>query len=511
MSRFFNTKRNFLISTHNTITMAMTTASSAIHTQIWIFPKLKGSENYHPWAKKMRSALNFSGYWDIVEKGRGTYPEDTYNQTPAQRAIFDGLVNAWNEKNNQAAELIYSMCEEKPGEGVEDEPTAGERWKILEKNYMSSGWTLKFARFEELWAIHLGTSNNSVEAYVSNMLSKSKELKKMGEPVSNDMLVALLLNNLDGRYNDLRHRLQVQEGQKAPEFDTVSVLLREEERLHKKQTKEQALSANWKKFNKDQEEKKKGSSNNNKTNDSGNKDASKASSNPKSNNYKGEGKPPECPLCPPRPDGTKKLHWPLFCWTLHKDKIPPWHKDSKSKANKASETPARPADFVDSHGTHISALAFHTHLDKEEVSYEDFWGLPETPEEKVEKSLNLYGQNDVSLPDSPLLPAVDEFPHESSMTFRGYAANVGEGHSSRDLDWLIDSGCTNHMFFDEEQFNNYRVQNSGVLIANGTTVAVIGRETIEMEWLLPNGSSSLIRLDDVLHVPDITCGLFSIS
>ena len=32
-----------------------------------------------------------------------------------------------------------------------------------------------------------------------------------------------------------------------------------------------------------------------------------------------------------------------------------------------------------------------------------------------------------------------------------------------------------------------------------------------MEWLLPDGSTNNMLLEDVLHVPGLTCGLFSIS
>ena len=56
------------------------------------------------------------------------------------------------------------------------------------------------------------------------------------------------------------------------------------------------------------------------------------------------------------------------------------------------------------------------------------------------------------------------------------------------------------MFFNKEHFDDYRAYKVGVIIANDITMVIIGRGTIEMKWLLPNKSSNLIRLDDVLHV-----------
>ena len=67
------------------------------------------------------------------------------------------------------------------------------------------------------------------------------------------------------------------------------------------------------------------------------------------------------------------------------------------------------------------------------------------------------------------------------------------------------------MFFNEQYFDDYRAYKAGVIIANDITVAITGRGTIEIKWLLPNEFSNLIRLDNVLHVPQLKYGLFLIS
>ena len=142
---------------------------------------------------------------------------------------------------------------------------------------------------------------------------------------------------------------------------------------------------------------------------------------------------------------------------------------------------------------------------------------------------NLGGDSKASLAESPSnhsedyllndlsdihdIQILDVLDHESSKRFRSYAANATNvgALTGQSQDWLIDSGCTNHMFFDKEQFIDYHPHTAGVIIANGLTVPALGRGTIEMEWFLKDGSSNLIRLEDVLHVPDLACGLFSIS
>ena len=53
--------------------------------------------------------------------------------------------------------------------------------------------------------------------------------------------------------------------------------------------------------------------------------------------------------------------------------------------------------------------------------------------------------------------------------------------STTSLDWLIDFRCINYMFFNKDYFDNYRVYNVGVIIANNITMVIIGRGTIEIK------------------------------
>ncbi len=130
-------------------------------TQIWNFPKLKGQENYHRWSKKMKSALKYCGLWDIVENRAIGYPEELPEEQTVIEQLADGTgrqritvpgpsneqvqarqvqLKAWQHLNNQAAELIYSMCEENPSVAIEDEDVAMNRWIKLRTDYSDSGF-----------------------------------------------------------------------------------------------------------------------------------------------------------------------------------------------------------------------------------------------------------------------------------------------------------------------------------------------------------------------------------
>ena len=76
---------------------------------------------------------------------------------------------------------------------------------------------------------------------------------------------------------------------------------------------------------------------------------------------------------------------------------------------------------------------------------------------------------------------------------------------------MIDSECINHMFFDKDEFIEYRFYREEVIVVNEVIVWTQERDTVEMEWLLKNEISNIVRVENVLHVPDFICELFSIS
>jgi predicted aspartyl protease len=73
--------------------------------------------------------------------------------------------------------------------------------------------------------------------------------------------------------------------------------------------------------------------------------------------------------------------------------------------------------------------------------------------------------------------------------------------------WLIDSGCTNHMTYDRELFNDLdETTISKVRIGNGALIEVKGKGTVAIESL-----SGLKLISDVLYVPKINQNLLSVT
>ncbi|KAL8128314.1 hypothetical protein AgCh_015053 [Apium graveolens] len=80
-------------------------------------------------------------------------------------------------------------------------------------------------------------------------------------------------------------------------------------------------------------------------------------------------------------------------------------------------------------------------------------------------------------------------------------------NSSSEESWLIDSGCTNHMTYDQDLFRdldtNYTTK---VRIGNGVKIAVKGKGTVAIK-----GCSGLRLISDVLYVPEIDQNLLSVG
>jgi len=66
------------------------------------------------------------------------------------------------------------------------------------------------------------------------------------------------------------------------------------------------------------------------------------------------------------------------------------------------------------------------------------------------------------------------------------------------------------MYYNMGSFTNYSSYRAGIIIADGTTMWIKGRGTIRIEWLLANGSSYIINIKNVLHVPALIYSLFLI-
>ena len=185
---------------------------------------------------------------------------------------------------------------------------------------MDSRFILRFIKLQKLWNITLFSSNNLIETYIANIRIKSKDLKRMGVTIDSQILIALLLNNLNGKYKDFIYRLIIQLDD-IPNFNKIVTLLYKEERLLKRDTKEIAIIATVKRFQKKQKEKKKGNINSNldyrgrnigqgrnRSNNNNNNTGLRPLKYLSSTNYKGNDDAPKCSKYLLLPSKKKRKH-----------------------------------------------------------------------------------------------------------------------------------------------------------------------------------------------------------
>ena len=75
----------------------------------------------------------------------------------------------------------------------------------------------------------------------------------------------------------------------------------------------------------------------------------------------------------------------------------------------------------------------------------------------------------------------------------------------KNVPWIVDSGASDHMTQESKLFNSY-ISCSGkqkVFVANGSNIPVHGKGSIAI--------NKHITLDSVLHVPEMSTNLLSIS
>ena len=98
---------------------------------------------------------------------------------------------------------------------------------------------------------------------------------------------------------------------------------------------------------------------------------------------------------------------------------------------------------------------------------------------------------------------------EQDEAFHAPAGQVGTGKYHK---WLIDSGASCHMTWDQSILYDYRTfdKPEPVGLGDGYPVEALGIGKVQMTMLLGNGQDITREMQHVLYVPDLTTSLFSV-
>ena len=91
---------------------------------------------------------------------------------------------------------------------------------------------------------------------------------------------------------------------------------------------------------------------------------------------------------------------------------------------------------------------------------------------------------------------------------------IGQALTAKsEREWLVDSGATSHMCNNRSLFKQVRDLDSAetITLGDGRNLEVKSVGTVELEVLLPDGSSRSCSLQRVLYVPELAYNLVSVS
>ena len=475
--------------------------------------------------------MKYKGFQEIVygielkpilwRERKDTKENITQAPTLKEKAKHEIKLVDQKQRNNKASQLLVIMCAEKPAEYIEDEVNAYSMWVKLEKLYSDSGFTARHTLLQKLMTTTLTSCNNSIKDYTFHIRRCAKDLKNIDAELSKWILVSNILNNLDGNFKDFVHRTVIAL-QTEPDVDLLITALLEEERLSQREESQSAFSAQLQKFKKSQE------SPDNK-------------------------KPPICKHCKPGFKGIKKRHWEENCWTKHPEKRPQNsgnQTSDKQEANIAkrddssetsdtersahpNEQPAKQkqysalakaqiedfdwesTDFSSDIRVNIALSQIDDFDDSQYDSIDDFVNFDDSEWdfcENIKNSQNLTQENSQILQNPQQISNITDVDMDPAVLIDIKVCIATPKHSAvRSTDWVIDSRCTHHIFHNREEFSNYTQIRSGITLANGTEVHTYRRGIVMIETLLEHGDTYILKVENILHVPDFTSGLLSIS
>ena len=173
--------------------------------------------NFQAWKFQMRAIFIANDILDIVEKTEGK-PEDA-----AQK-------KKWEKRDAKAMFIISSSLEPDQLEYLLTCNSSAEMWSklsTLHEQRSASNKLLLLTRFHEY---RMNTSD-SVPQHIAKVENMARQLKDLGENVSNDMIMAKLIGSLPSQYNAFVTAWDSVDAEKQTLEILTTRLIKEESRL----------------------------------------------------------------------------------------------------------------------------------------------------------------------------------------------------------------------------------------------------------------------------------------
>ena len=177
-------------------------------------PRLEGTRNFRPWKRIMQAQLLSKGLWSNV-----TGRESSVDQKD------------WDERDSKARGHIFMALGDDAFAQVSEIDSAKELWSKLCELYGENGYAAQFMACKNLNDIEC-RAYETIDAYIGAFRRHTQEIKSAGIDLAEAYVTNLMLTRLDASWDTFVsvHVQSVPTAANCPDFDTVAIKLRNEER-----------------------------------------------------------------------------------------------------------------------------------------------------------------------------------------------------------------------------------------------------------------------------------------
>ena len=214
------------------------------------YPKLKGSENYIPWASCTQVLIEGNGTWDIVPGERecpealtpeaasasaGGMPDPKVVTTAT--AVWSQEIKDWKKDDANCRKVIMLQCSDHILQDVRLVKTAKKMWIQLKDTYSQKGFANVYENFTNLSNLKYRECKD-VEDYVQSFRRYTTELAQLDCEVNKKQQVVLFLSGLNDDFEAWVSRKRTEARVNLPEIDELVTEVTDEARIKEQKDKE---------------------------------------------------------------------------------------------------------------------------------------------------------------------------------------------------------------------------------------------------------------------------------
>ncbi|QRW10540.1 Copia-like polyprotein/retrotransposon [Ceratobasidium sp. AG-Ba] len=189
--------------------------------------------NYNAWKFRQQTVLKLCGL-NAVATGTEKPPVEltaAEAKDSAQATAYEAELKAWTQKDEQAFAQITLNMEDGAMADVMETTSAYEAWTRVVERWEGKGMQSVSFLYEQLTTMKMNDGDNVTE-YYNQLRSLTSKLKTLGQPLVDELVALIFMNNLSPEYAIVRTVVQTANKTITPEL-VFQAVLAEEERLKK--------------------------------------------------------------------------------------------------------------------------------------------------------------------------------------------------------------------------------------------------------------------------------------